>query len=74
MLLRGNLFMSQLQLCVVVQLSLAFGVAGLFWPEKLMPVFEVLMFPWVASYRSIRANSLAAIGISILLFARLLLA
>jgi len=55
-----------------VQLCLAFGVAGLFWPEKFMPVFEVLLFPWAASYRAVRANSLAAIGLSILLLARLL--
>jgi hypothetical protein len=66
--------MHELELCLVVQFCLAFGVAGLFWPERLKPVFEVLMFPWAASYRSIRANSLAAIGISALLFARLLLA
>ncbi len=64
--------MNDLGLCLVVQLCLAFGVAGLFWPEKLMPFFAVLMFPWVASYRTIRANSLAAIGLSVLLFARLL--
>ncbi|MGD0986980.1 MAG: hypothetical protein ABR874_04160 [Candidatus Sulfotelmatobacter sp.] len=66
--------MHEFELCVVVQLCLAFGVAGLFWPEKLKPIFEVLMFPWAASYRSIRANSVAAIGLSVLLFARLLLA
>jgi hypothetical protein len=36
-----------------------------------MPFFEVLMFPWAASYRGIRANSIAAIGLSLLLFARL---
>jgi hypothetical protein len=66
--------MHQLELCAVVQLCLAFGVAGLFWPEKFKPVFEVLMFPWSASYGSIRANSLAAIGLSLLLFARLFLA
>ena len=40
--------------------------------KSLMPFFEVLMFPWVASYRGIRANSIAAIGLSVLLFARLL--
>jgi hypothetical protein len=61
-----------LGLCLVVQFCLGFGVAGLFWPEKLMPFFEVLMFPWAASYRGIRANSLASIGLSLLLFARLL--
>jgi hypothetical protein len=36
-----------------------------------MPVFEVLMFPWSASHRGIQANSIAAIGLSVLLFARL---
>lgn len=66
-----NDLMNDLGLCLLVQLCLSFGVAGLFWPEKLMPIFEVLMFPWVASYRGLRANSLAAIGLSVLLFARL---
>jgi hypothetical protein len=64
--------MNDLVLCVVVQFCLAFGIAGLFWPEKLMPLFEVLMFPWAASDRGLRANSIAAIGLSLLLFARLL--
>jgi len=64
--------MNILGLCLVVQFCLAFGVAGLFWPEKIRPLFDVLMFPWVASYRSLRVNSIAAIGISILLLARLL--
>jgi len=64
--------MTNLGICLLVQLCLAFGVAGLFWPEKFMPVFEVLLFPWAASYRAVRANSLAAIGLSILLLARLL--
>jgi hypothetical protein len=63
--------MNILALCLVVQFCLAFGVAGLFWPEKIMPLFDVLMFPWAATYRSVRANSLAAIGLSILLLARL---
>jgi len=66
--------MINLGLCVLVQACLAFGVAGLFWPEKLMPLFEVLLFPWAASYRAVRANSLAAIGLSILFLARLLAA
>jgi hypothetical protein len=64
--------MADLVLCLLVQLCLAFGVAGLLWPEKLMPFFEVLLFPWVATYRSIRTNSIAAIGLSVLIFARLL--
>jgi hypothetical protein len=64
--------MNSLGLCLVVQLCLAFGIAGLFWPDKLMPLFDVLMFPWAASYRAIRANSMAAIGLSLLLLGRLL--
>jgi hypothetical protein len=64
--------MNYLGLCLAVQFCLAVGVAGLFWPEKFMPFFEVLMFPWAASYRGIRANSIAAIGLSLLFFARLL--
>jgi hypothetical protein len=64
--------MVNLLLCLLVQFCLAFGVAGLFWPDKFMPVFEILLFPWVASYRTVRANSLAAIGLSVLLLARLL--
>jgi hypothetical protein len=61
-----------LELCLVVEFCLVFGVAGLFWPEKMRPIFDVLMFPWVASYRSVRANSIAALGLSVLLLARLL--
>jgi hypothetical protein len=64
--------MSPFGICFVVQLCLALGVAGLLWPEKLMPFFEILMFPWAASYRGIRVNSIAAIGLSVLLFVRLL--
>ena len=63
--------MTELGLCLIVQLCLGVGVAGLFWPEKLMPVFEVLMFPWPASYRGIRTNSLVAIALSLFLFVRL---
>ena len=62
--------MNVLELCLVVQFCLAFGVAGLFWPEKIMPLFEVLMFPWAATYRSVRVNSIAAIGLSVLLLAK----
>jgi hypothetical protein len=65
--------MNNLELCLVVQFCLAFGIAGLFWPEKFMPLFEVLLFPWAASYRAVRANSVAAIGLSLLLLTRLLI-
>jgi len=63
--------MDHLGLCLLVQLSLAFGVAGLLWPDKFMPLFDVLMFPWAASYRAVRANSLAAIGLSLVLLVKL---
>jgi hypothetical protein len=60
--------MHNLALSLVIQLSLAFGVAGLLWPERLAPVFDVLLFPWASSYRAVRANSIAAILLSALLF------
>jgi NADH:ubiquinone oxidoreductase subunit 3 (subunit A) len=37
-----------------------------------MPILDVLMFPWAASYRALRANSIAAIGLSLLLLVALL--
>ncbi|HZR64806.1 MAG TPA: hypothetical protein VFA85_06625 [Terriglobales bacterium] len=60
--------MSHLLLSLVVQLSLAFGVAGLLWPEKLVSVFDVLMFPWPATYKLVRVNAWGAILLSLLLF------
>lgn len=47
--------------CILVQLNLIFGVAGLLWPDKLKPYFGVLMFPWPASYRAIRTHGIVAI-------------
>jgi hypothetical protein len=60
--------MNQMILSLVVQLSLAFGVAGLLWPEKLVAVFDVLMFPWPATHKLVRANAWGAILLSALLF------
>jgi len=57
---------------LVIQVSLALGLAGLLWPEKLAPLFDVLMFPWPSSYRTVRANSIAALLLSVLLFLSLL--
>ena len=59
-------------LCFVIQLGLTFGLAGLFWPDKFMPLFEILMFPWAASCRAVRANGIAAIGLSLILLVSLL--
>ncbi len=63
--------MDHLGLCLFVQLSFAFGLAGLLWPDKFMPVFDILMFPWAATYRLVRANSLAAIALSLVLLVKL---
>ena len=59
-------------LCLLVELCLGFGVAGLFWPDKFMPLFDILMFPWAASYRLIRAHSIAAIALSLFLLLALI--
>ena len=64
--------MNHLLLSLAVQFSLAFGVAGLLWPERLVAVFDVLMFPWPATYKLVRANAWAALLLSVLLFAALL--
>jgi hypothetical protein len=60
--------MDHLGIPLFTQVSLAIGLAGLLWPEKLMPVFDVLMFPWPSTYRMLRANSIGAIVLSVLLF------
>jgi len=53
--------MNSLILFCLVQLYLTFGLAGIVWPDKFMPLFGVLMFPWAASHRVIRVNGIAAI-------------
>jgi len=58
---------------VVANFSLIFGVAGLLWPENFLLLFDVLMFPWPASSRVVRVNSIAAILLFLLLTGRLLL-
>ena len=63
--------MKNLDIILFVQSALAFGVAGLLWPEKFMALFDILMFPWPASYRTIRANSIAAIALALLLATRI---
>lgn len=57
---------------LIVQLNLIFGVAGLLWPDRLMPVFAVLMFPWPASHRAIRVHGIVAIVGYLLVIAKLL--
>lgn len=64
--------MNHMILSLAVQFSLAFGVAGLLWPEKLVAVFDVLMFPWPATHKFVRANAWVALCLSVLLFLALL--
>jgi hypothetical protein len=54
--------MENLVFCLIVQLNLFFGLAGLIWPDKLMPLYGVLMFPWPASHRAIRTHGIVAIA------------
>lgn len=46
---------------LIVQLNLIFGVSGLLWPDKVMPVFGLLMFPWPASRRAVRLHGIVAV-------------
>jgi hypothetical protein len=64
--------MENLFICLVVQLNLVFGVAGLIWPEKLFPTYGVLMFPWPASYRAIRIHGIVSIAGYVVVIAGLL--
>jgi hypothetical protein len=64
--------MKTLGLCLIIELCLAFGFSGLFWPTKLMPIFKVLIFPWPATGRAVRTNCFAALGVAALLFVTLL--
>lgn len=64
--------MREVLVCLIAQFALAFGLAGLFWPEKLTPLFDILMFPWPSGYRTVRANSIGALVLSALLLLGLL--
>lgn len=64
--------MENLIFYLIVQLNLIFGLAGLIWPDKLMPVFGLLMFPWPASYRAIRTHGIVAIVGYLLVLAKVL--
>ena len=66
--------MENLIFYILVQLNLVFGLAGVVWPDKLMPVFGVLMFPWPASYRAIRTHGIVAVMGYVLVLYKLFLA
>jgi hypothetical protein len=64
--------MENLVFLLIVQLNLVFGVAGLIWPDKLMPCYGVLMFPRPASHRAIRIHGVVSIAGYLLVVAKLL--
>jgi hypothetical protein len=64
--------MANLVFYLIVQLNLIFGVAGLLWPDKLMPVFGLLMFPWPPSHRAIRIHGVVAVIGYLLVLAKVL--
>jgi hypothetical protein len=64
--------MENLVFLLIVQLNLVFGIAGLIWPDKLMPLYGVLMFPWPASHRAIRIHGVVAIAGYLLVVAKLI--
>jgi hypothetical protein len=66
--------MENLVFCLIVQLNLFFGLAGLIWPDKLMPLYGVLMFPWPASHRAIRAHGIVAVAGYLLVLGKLVAA
>jgi hypothetical protein len=65
-------YMENLIFYLIVQLNLIFGVAGLMWPDRMMPVFGVLMFPWPASRRAIRTHGVVSIVGYLLVVAKIL--
>jgi len=66
--------MENLIFYLIAQLNLIFSVAGLMWPDKLMPVFRLLMFPWPASHRAIRTHGIVAIAGYLLVLVKILAA
>jgi len=64
--------MDNLIFCTIALLNFIFGVAGLIWPDKLMPLFRLLMFPWPATHRAIRLNGIVAIGAYLVVLGKLL--
>jgi hypothetical protein len=58
-------------LCLLVQLYLMLGVSGLIWPDRMMSTFELLMFPWAANHRVIRANGVIAVATYLIVLFRL---
>jgi len=63
--------MNLLTLSLAVQLCLAYGMAGIFWPDKLKEC-TILWFPFFPTLRTIRHTGVAALLVSVTLFVVLL--
>ena len=66
--------MEDVLFCLIVQLNMIFGVAGLLWPDKLMRYHPAPMFPWRATHGAIRLHGVVAIAAWIVVLAKVLLA
>ena len=64
--------MTLLALCLIMQVSLAFGLTGLVRPEKLMSLFAILLFPWRATHNVIRANGVLIVGAYVAVLAKII--
>ena len=64
--------MANLVFYLIVQMNLILGLAGLMWPDKLMPVFGLLMFPWPPTHRAIRIHGVVAVIGYLLVVAKIL--
>ncbi len=58
-------------LSCIVQICLAYGMTGIFWPEKLKDC-TILWFPFFPTHRTIRHTGVGALCASGLLFVVLL--
>jgi hypothetical protein len=56
--------MQQMIVFLATQILVVCGLAGLFWPEKFVAAFEVLLYPWASSSRLVRLNSIASLGLA----------
>lgn len=65
--------MEQMIVFLATQLLIVFGLAGLFWPEKFVAAFELLLYPWASSSRLVRLNSLGSLGVACVLALALVL-
>lgn len=63
--------MNILALGLITQLCLVYGMTGIFWPDKLKDC-TILWFPFFPTLRMIRHTGVAALVVSVTLFAVLI--